>query len=207
MDPTGTAYMYTAGKDFPRDITILANHASIVYENETRADASTGVYTHHLFFADVSKSKLDPLVCKEGTPAASNLFSLNAGAPISVFSGSAEDDVEMSYVSTGNNFNTGYYVASGDKILFSADLVNYRPYVQDVFVSVELEYLKSKPTNFADTHMSTINVGMCNGTDGLVKPPPGVKKFSVLSKEMTASKNLRFMNLAGHLHGECNFRT
>jgi hypothetical protein len=203
MDPTGTAYLYNTSKDFPKNITVLENHASITYEKGSRADASTGVYTHHLFFADISKKKLDPLVCKESLPTFSftNPFSLNAGAPISVFVGTAEDDATISFASTSNEFKTGYHIASSDRVIFSGDLVNYRNFTQSVFVTIELEYLDGKPADFVDAAVATINVGMCNGTSGLERPPVGLKRWDVRSREMTAMQDVRLMNLAGHLHG------
>jgi hypothetical protein len=218
MDPTGTAYMYTASSEFPRNVTIVENHVSIVYQNGTRANARTGVYQHHLFFADVSKRKIDPLVCKNWQmPQISNPFSLNSGAPISVFAGSAEDDSTISFVpgtsqitekptailteNTGE-LRSGYYVDKGDKIMMSVDLVNYRIYPQYIYVAVEFEYTEGKPHNFVDTHVATINVGMCNGTSGLINAPQGVDKWTITSKEMMTYKSIRFMNLKGHLHGE-----
>jgi hypothetical protein len=174
MDPTGTAYIYTAASEFPRNITLIENHASIAYHNGTRANAGTGVYQHHLFFADVSKRKIDPLVCKDWQmPKFSNLFSLNSGAPISVFAGSAEDDTTLSFV-PGNSetvaksktmmadkpveLQSGYYIDKGDKILFSADLVNYRTYPQSIYVVVEIEYTEGKPQHFVDTPIATLTL-------------------------------------------------
>jgi hypothetical protein len=203
MDPTGTAYLYSTSKDFPKNITVLENHASITYENGSRADASTGVYTYHLFLADLSKKKLNPLIYKENVPSFSftNLFSLNAGTPTSVFVSTAEDDATISFASTSNEFKTGYHIASSDRVIFSGDLVDYRFFTQSVFVTIYLEYIDGKPTDFVDAAVATINVGMCNGTSGLERPPIGLKKWDVRSREMTAMQDVRLMNLAGHLHG------
>jgi hypothetical protein len=218
MDPSGTAYIYTASSEFPRNITIIENHTSIAYQNGTRANAGTGVYQHHLFFADVSKRKIDPLVCKNWQmPRFSNPFSLNSGAPISVFAGSAEDDSTLSFVpgtsksatktkailaDKMDELRSGYYVARGDNILMSADVVNYRTYPQSIYIVVEVEYIEGKPQNFVDTHIATINVGMCNGTSGLINAPQGIDQWTVSSKELMAYKPIRLMNLKGHLHGE-----
>jgi hypothetical protein len=48
MDLTGTAYIDTSS-DFPCNITVLDNHASIHYLNGTQASASLRLYQHHCF--------------------------------------------------------------------------------------------------------------------------------------------------------------
>jgi hypothetical protein len=210
MDPAGTANMFNVNSGFPRNALILKSRTFIIQPNGARADASNGIYTHHLFFADVSKTKIDPMKCKEKQSAYVNPFSLNSGAPISVFSGSAEDETEISYLSSLTDFTTGYYIGSADRVIFSADLVNYHNFSQSIQVVIELEYLEGKPTNFLDTHVATINVGMCNGTSGIVHPPQGATKFAIQSQEMIVTDDTRFQQLKGHLHGnnstlECRF--
>jgi hypothetical protein len=210
MDPAGTANMYNVNTGFPRNALILESHTQITQPNGARADASAGVYTHHLFFADVSKTKIDPLQCKETRSGFVNPFSLNSGSPISVFSGSAEDETKISYLSSLPGFTTGYFIDSRDRVIFSADLVNYRNFTQSIQVVIELEYLEGKPKTFLDTHVATINVGMCNGTSGIIHPPPGATKFTIQSQEMIVTDDTRFQQLKGHLHGnnhtlECMF--
>src|SRR5690348_1380303 len=105
MDPSGTAYLYNGGKEFPRDITILGSHTWLEYANGSRADASTGVYTHHLVFSDVSKQKNDPLVCKEKIVGYVDPFVLSTGVPISAFAGTAEDNTPISFMISADRTN------------------------------------------------------------------------------------------------------
>jgi hypothetical protein len=156
MDPAGTAWMHIAG-DYPTDITILRAETSAVFSDETRARAQTGIYNHHIAFVDVSKRPPEVTRCttRSGeTPGRQ-----------SIFMGNPEDVAPTYYRVQEGNLQTGYYLAKGQPVLTTGDLVNYTNETKTVFVRAVFDYLEGKPPGLADTSLQTFRLAECDGRD------------------------------------------
>jgi hypothetical protein len=182
MDPAGTAWKYSADKDFPRDVTLLRANATLVFEDGSPANVDSGVYNHHLIFVDTSKSVPGFISC-DGKP--------NGGIPISIFAGGSEDKGDDFYTTKDGKFDSGYYIGKNDAINIAGDVVNYTNEQKTVFTVAEFEYIEGN-SGFLDAALTIFNVGQCDGQTKVALPQAleGNPKWNVKSKKpLTISRD------------------
>ncbi|KAF2664895.1 hypothetical protein BT63DRAFT_459512 [Microthyrium microscopicum] len=188
MDPAGTTFA-TQAENFPGDMTVLKGSVSLVYEDGSPADVNTGVYNHHVVFADTAKRPVALVSC----PNQKAKFTL----PISVFLAVGEDGGKYLYAQDDPTFDGGYYVAKGDIMYLTAELVNYTNEKKLVYAKVDFEYLPGKGK--LEVTSENLSVTNCDGSIG-IRPEKGQKKFSVASKGMTFQRDGYMFGIRGHLH-------
>jgi hypothetical protein len=135
----------------------------------------SGVYNHHVVFADAHKTPL-PFVACPGAKAGGSM-------PISIFSAAGEDGGQSRYTTDDPAFSSGYYVPKGDRIFLTTELVNYTNNTKTVYAVLDMEYLQGKTKYEVSTE--AISVTQCDGTGTGIKAQPGVMKFGATSKNMT----------------------
>jgi hypothetical protein len=210
MDPAGTAFIYLAGKGFPKDVTILSTDLRLVFENGTPTKPADGIYKHHLFFADLSKTPSRFFNCGPQslwtsitTLGGLTTIGNDQAGLLSIFAGGAEDGSKITYTTPSGDFNSGYYVGPSDNILLQADIVNSLSVPQTVYIDVDIEYVPGRLQGAMESAMQVVGVGFCGGDgQGLtVKPPEGQKKFTLKGKSIVASRDGVILTAMGHLHG------
>jgi hypothetical protein len=82
---------------------------------------------------------------------------------------------------------SGYYVGTKDNIMMTAEIVNNANTTQNVYITIDLEYLNAKPDLVSTWHV--LGVGTCDGKGLEIKPEKGVTKFAITSKPMTFQRD------------------
>jgi hypothetical protein len=164
MDPAGTAFVYLAGKGFPKDATFLSTDVKLRFENGTNTKPRDGIYQHHLLFADLSKTPSKYFNCGPQSLWQS-ITSIGKDLPglLSIFAGGAEDGRKIMYTNGNGSFNSGYYIGPRDNILIQLDIVNSKKYQQTVFVDLDVEYIEGKVPEAMESAMQVVGVGFCGG--------------------------------------------
>jgi hypothetical protein len=90
---------------------------------------------------------------------------------------SAEDERELS----------GFYVGPADDMFFTAEIINNSNATKEVYVVIDIEYLKSKPVLTSSWHV--LGVGTCDGSGLEIRPEKGKQKFAITSKPMTVLRD------------------
>jgi hypothetical protein len=172
MDPQGTVFMNQA-VGFPGDITVLHGTVRLKYQDGTPAGTKTGIYNHHVVFADINKRSLALVACsgKSAKPT----------VPISVMLATGEDNSIYEYAIEKAGFNGGYYIGKDHGMWFTSEIVNYSNENKTVYAVVEFDYVDGKGKT--DVSPETLGVSQCDGGIGL-RPPKGQKKFEFESKAM-----------------------
>jgi hypothetical protein len=143
--------------------------------------SSSGLYVHHTLYADLGHSLIPFLSC--GSAPAKMI-------PISVFMAGGLEASEFKFSTTNSSLQTGYYIGKGANIMINVDIVNYDNVAKDLYMVSELEYLPGKPTERLPAQHSVIDIGLCDGQDGLnVHAPPGKTKWSIKGSPITVSKD------------------
>jgi hypothetical protein len=78
----------------------------------------------------------------------------------SVFMGAGAEGSENVFAANSSSIKTGYLVQKKDKILMSAEVINYDPIPKDVYLSFEYEYMP-RSSDFMDVSMAALNVDGC----------------------------------------------
>jgi len=188
MDPQGTVFMNQV-TGFPGDITILHGVVRLKFEDGTIAEAKTGVYNHHVVFADTNKRPLALVACPG--QAAKPVI------PISVMLGTGEDNSVYEYTPDSTDFSGGYYVGKDHGLWFTSELVNYSSENKTVYAVVDFDYVEGKEK--VDVSPETLGVSQCDGSIGL-RAPKGEKKFEFKSKSMKFQHDGALFGIRGHLH-------
>jgi len=70
----------------------------------------------------------------------------------------------------------------------SAEIINNSNTTKDVYIVIDIEYVKGKPARPTSWHV--LNVGMCDGKGIEIKPEDkGLKKFVITSQPMTVKRD------------------
>src|ERR1700712_4059256 len=108
---------------------------------------------HHLMVMDKSKSTTGPIACPDGKVT---------GAPVSPFFGASEANRDLQFVAPEVDFNGGYYVAKTDRLMLSAEIVNYTNDTKQIYCQTELEYIPGKPAGAIDIGLQVLEVDQCS---------------------------------------------
>ena len=195
LDPQGTGWAYMAS-DFPTNITVLRAIMNIDYDDGTKIGNSNGVYNHHAFFLDMSRSLTSQIGCQGK--------SLTIPAINSIM-GSAADSGGVNINMTSRP-TTGNYIAKGHKILINGDLVNYNNQTKEVFMTADVHYVEGKAKGLLETSVHLLPVGTCEsrflGVESLfMKPPKDKKQWSLKGGGLTVKEDGKLVLVRGHLHG------
>ncbi|KAE9985848.1 hypothetical protein BLS_004528 [Venturia inaequalis] len=188
MDPGATSFLNKV--DFPKDITLLDAVVSLVYEDGSPANVSNGVYNHHIAFQDSAKKPTAMVACPGQAPKSS--------IPLSVFVGVGEDGNSFNYAPNLPDFDGGYYIGPDHSISTVSELINSTNEKKRVFAKVEFNYVQGKRKY--DVSSVITSVTQCDGASSAIRPPPGVKVFSVKSKDLTIASDGVIFAVRGHLH-------
>jgi hypothetical protein len=102
---------------------------------------------------DISKPTTGPIACPDGKVT---------GAPVSPFFGASEANRDLQFVAPEIDFNGGYYVAKTDKLLLSAEIVNYTNDTKQIYCQTEMEYLPGKTPGAIDIGLQVLEVDQCS---------------------------------------------
>jgi hypothetical protein len=181
MDPAGTGYMYGAGSDFPRDVTLLYTKTDIMDEDMKRVDVKNGLYNHHNVWMDMGGTMIPMVGC--GAKGASFTGS-------GVIMSGGTDGGDIRFTDPQGKLNSGFYIGKNDGISFMIDVVNYNNETKKVWQMSEIEYLPGKVEGALPVARQVIGLGMCNGIDSMsIRPPPGQKKFTLEGEGITLVKD------------------
>jgi hypothetical protein len=201
LDPQGTSWANFAA-DFPSDITMLNAKLSINYADGTEISNANGVYNHHAFFFDTSKSMDSDLQCQG---------SHDKIAPLNAIASAAADSGNPAAAAMVANFTTrpiaANYIPKDHKMLLTCDLVNYNKEVKEIYMNVDLQYIDGKAPGFLESTIHLVSAGSCaskqHGTDALnVEPPKGKKQFTLEDNEIELKDDGKLLFTKGHLHGK-----
>lgn len=170
---------------------------------------------------DMSKSPMGPIACPDGK---------TTGAPVSPFFGASEANRDLQFVAPDVDFNGGYYVATTDKLMLSAELVNYTNDTKQVFCQTELEYIPGKPAGAIEIGLQVLEVDQCSAPaqtnaekmaaaagklgglitgkppaeapmmEGMIMIPKGKKQWEMKSKDMIITQDGYILFRRGHMH-------
>jgi hypothetical protein len=202
QDPQGTAWM-SQPSDFPTDITILFVHLITHFADGTPVSNDNGVYNHHVFVVDKSKTPVAHIGC--------------AGIPIpimpinSIMGNSAEATSELA--SGGLNLttrpDTGNYVGKGHKMMIQLDLVNYNNKTENVYVTMDMSYIEGKGKGIWEIAQHLIPVGACAAVNGggvsALMPPEDKKKWTLKDDSFVMRDTGKLIYIRGHMHGTSPF--
>lgn len=204
LDPQGTGWRYVAA-DFPTDITILSAGMSIRLANGDPISNANGVYNHHAFVSDVSKTVSSYLQCagtKKNIPALNSISGSAADAGIPKPAGTTTTTTTLSKRVTGN------YIAKNHKILLQGDLVNYNNATKEVYMVEDVQYVEGKATGLMEIASHLVSATQCEPGSGgylgsvMVKAPKNQKKFTIKGSGIEIKDDGKILMLRGHMHGE-----
>jgi hypothetical protein len=141
LDPNGQAGLHIIKEGICKDCTVLSGLTGLVYEDGTVADATNGIYIHHILTSDISKKGVLPVsLCDAADPktqASMAMPDLGAG-----FIGGSEDTGEpLMFTSQDGSYPSGFLVGSDDKFVLVTDLVNYNNVTKTVYVTMDVEWV------------------------------------------------------------------
>jgi hypothetical protein len=179
MDPDGNVFDKII-TGLPTDVMILESQSALQYANGTEADVNTGIYNHHLIIADASKKPVDPIACPGSEKAPTAL-------PMSVFMGASEANRDLVFATPDGRFNSGFYIGRTNKIILTAEIVNYSNSTQEIYSISEMEYIPGQPAGSLDVSMQVFSVTQCQkgNSQMMVDAPKGEKIFSFHSLNLT----------------------
>jgi hypothetical protein len=146
-----------------QDCTVLKGRITLEYTNGTIANPKTGVYLHHAVAMDLSGKKQHAMVCP------GHMAKIPKG-PAFFLGGAADTDTAL-YTTSDGQFKSGYYVKPKARMAMMAELMNYSPEQQTVYIVAEAEYFPSMPEGYLDSLAIPISVNDCLRTEFKVKTP------------------------------------
>jgi hypothetical protein len=201
LDPQGTGWRYLAS-DFPTNITILSAKMTITLPDGELISNSNGVYNHHAFIFDASKSSRSNIQCEGSGKIIPALNSISGSA---ADAGTARPKAASSVRPV-----TGNFIDKDHDILLTGDLVNYNNETKEVYMISDLQYVEGKATGLLETTFHLIPAGACEGGKSSspgplggvsVKPPKDQKKFAIKGGGIEIKEDGKILVIRGHMHG------
>jgi hypothetical protein len=201
QDPQGTSWMSIAS-DFPTDITILNVHMTTHFADNTPISNANGVYNHHVFVIDSSRSPEAHIGCAGSqTP----IMPINA---IMGNSAEAMGDLASGGVNLTTRPVTGNYIGKGHTVTIQIDLVNYNNKTEEVYLTIDMSYVDGREKGIWEIAIHLIPVGICAaekaGIDALL-PPKDRKKWTLEDDGLIMRDNGKLIYVRGHMHGTSPF--
>jgi Stress up-regulated Nod 19 len=177
---------------FCKNCSVLYGKATLFFENGTQANVEHGVYEHHVVVVDLGKPKKVPFYLCQGQKGFLGSF------PGSGFIVSGNDIANNMFTTPDGTFNSGYNMRN-PRIAMQAELVNYRPEKQKVFIALEYEYLPTIPDPApADAAVTLFSVTGCSPPD--YHRDINQKVYNMSSVEVASPVDGYIINAKGHLH-------
>jgi hypothetical protein len=172
---------------------VLRARTDITDKDGNRMGLDKDVYVHHILLADIGQGKkldIAPMVPEKSNCSAASSGSMIPGmgmmgkpaggmvghskrqAPSSIginsFSlfivkGNEGDSTTFGVVNS-TSVKSGYWIGKDDKFTSAAEIVNYKSVPQDVYLTIDMEYLNvngPRPANYLDVTFGTIQVESC----------------------------------------------
>jgi hypothetical protein len=166
MDPEGTQVSKTLVDGICRDCSILSSKIDAVFENGTRADLTSGVYLHHiialnggteqtkkndLFHPWVDFCSGGAMLMNAGMSLMSNLNWMTGSKKPDIFAFGAVDEFRQLFTTEDGKMDSGFYRGPKDVMFAQAELINYRPEAQKVWLQFDIEFVPGKAAKNAAT--------------------------------------------------------
>ncbi|KAF2401207.1 hypothetical protein EJ06DRAFT_382535 [Trichodelitschia bisporula] len=199
MDPNSEIIVRTL-KGFPNNAALLSGKLVTVFEDGSPADYEHGVYIHHILVADVGKTTFPFALCPDtqvkkyvGPWTAS--FVLDAvGAGFIQVGNDAVNGANI-YAARGkdSSIKSAFMTGFNDMFLMEAEIVNYRPDNQTVYINAELEYLPEKPEGYLDASTVIFSATGCNNPG--YKPPNQNPQYNHTSEDFVMKQDGTIVNM------------
>jgi len=118
----------------------------------------------------------------------------------SVFIGAGAEGTMNIFAAKSATLKTGYYIQPKDKLFYTAEVVNYKNYEQDVYVSLEYEYVPGGKQNYMDVQMGALNVDGCAKSGAEAMAPPRDKPVTFTSPEWIVVQDGYLTKIIPHMH-------
>jgi hypothetical protein len=138
------------------DCVTLMGALTLEYPDGSLANVSTGVYNHHVIVLNLGKTQ-HMMVC----PGASVP---RVPSTPGLFLGGASDDTVALFTPNNKAVKTG----PNDTLILVAEVMNYRPQRQDIYIVAEAEWIQGSPQGYLDTITLPISVGSCNSAEFMI---------------------------------------
>jgi len=94
---------------------------------------------------------------------------------------------------------SGFWIGKNDTIMTSVEIVNYKQTTQDVYLTLDLEYLNfdTRPNNYHKTEFASLVGTSCNSFSML---PQSDRMVTYETPQYSVQKNLSLVDLNAHLH-------
>jgi len=98
-----------------------------------------------------------------------------------------------------NQPESGFWIGSNDTIMMSVEIVNYKTTTQDVYLTLDLEYLNfdTRPKTYFKTEFASLNAFSCAR---IGMRPPADRLVVYETPVYDVQKNLYLVHLSPHLH-------
>jgi hypothetical protein len=204
MDEKSTMFFRTM-RGMPDNAAILASRVSLSFQNGTSADYGSGLYVHHVLLADISKPSAPFALCP------------NRGREDNVkdwLYGNLVDNIGAGLIQVGNDalgtpnvyfsasdkatFKSAFLTGKNDLFGLQAEIVNYNPANETVFLDLEVEYLEKQPADWLDASTMVLSATGCK--DPGYRPPQKELIYTHVSEKVDVQNNGYVVNTRGHLH-------
>jgi hypothetical protein len=151
-------------------------------DRKTKINLKDGLYVHHTLWGDLSHKSVDFMGCESTTPKPTSLSVFMAG-------GLETSDFRFGQPA-GSALKSGYYIGPQDSVLINIDIVNNEKVAKDLYMIAEMEYLPGKPKDILGAQHTVIDLGFCDGQNGLnIHAPPGKTKWSLKGSTILVTKD------------------
>jgi len=177
---------------FCQDCTVLKGRVGLVNVDGTKIGSKNDIYIHHILTYDTTKTP-------NKFTKSCGIEDALAGAMGAKFIGSGSDNnnVDVWYTNREGDPKGGFKVGKADTFRMNADLVSYLTEDKEIYLTMELEYLKGTPSSLGDASETLLSVTECGG--------PSIKISSTgptntTSKPITFTESGTILGAKGHLH-------
>jgi hypothetical protein len=150
MDPN-SVQLNKVISGFCTNCTVLYGKADIHYEDGAKAGFTEGVYIHHIVVVDMAKRTMPFWLCQGQKQFLGNL-------PAAGFIVAGNDEAPNMFTTPDGKFEGGYYIGNREAFMMQAEIINYKPANQTVYITTEVEYLPGRIDGFKDTTVSLVSV-------------------------------------------------
>ncbi|KAK5107550.1 hypothetical protein LTR62_001038 [Meristemomyces frigidus] len=161
------------------DCLITAMQAQLLYPNGSLADASTGIWLHHVVLLNAARQDS---VC--ASAAAQRFFA----------SGNERTKVDLTNQGTRK---IGYPIQTNDSLVMAVELMNMRTTPQEVQLSMLWDYIPSIPHDFKQAVPYWLDISGCGNSE---MPAFADQKFHYSSPAVPAGFDGEVVFIAAHLH-------
>jgi hypothetical protein len=178
MDPEGFQVSKTLNDGICKDCSILSSKIDAVFENGTRADLTSGVYLHHIIALNggTVQSKTNDLfhpfvdfcsgggfMMNAGMGAMSSLNWITGAKKPDIFAFGAVDEFRQWFTTPDGSMDSGFYRGPNDMMFAQAEIINYRPEPQKVYLQFDIEFVAGKAKkNAATMFASATSLSQCS---------------------------------------------